>query len=289
MLCAHTVSSGLCKVPRTALGGLTWLRRFWQRASVAASSGSGPLYSVGMRQAPLLALILVIACGGESENRTPSGAAGRGATASGGLMNGSSGAGGSSTGGSGAAGTDSPAGSSYVPKDPNVPAAGDGRLGGGSFEGNLGNGWDFCFTKHPGASLDDATGSSDGTTWLTLDSRRSCADSVACQADGDDVQVGFWLDTTLPRDVPVHLYFDVINLGSASPSGILQLDAMQTCMSTAALATIPLPALQLTSNWTTRCVTFTPSTAIDEFGLFVSGDAFRLGLDTFRFGPECGN
>jgi hypothetical protein len=237
----------------------------------------------------MFALMLAIACGGESEKGRPSGAAGRGATAGGDLMNGTSGAGGSSTGGSGAAGGDSRAGSPYVPRDPNVPAAGDSRLGGGSFEGNLGDGWDFCFTKHPGAALVDAMGSSDGTAWLTLDSRKSCADSLACKADGDDVQVGFWLGMPLPQDEPVHLYFDAINLGSAPPSGTLQLDAVQSCMTTTPLATIPLPELQLTSDWTTRCVTFTPATAVDVFGLFVTGETFQLGLDTFRFGPECGN
>jgi hypothetical protein len=242
-----------------------------------------------MRRALVLATMLGLACGGESQRDRLSGSAGRSAAEGGGLTNGSSGASGSSAGGSGGEGADAHAGKTYIPEDSNVPAAGDGRLEGGSFEGYLGNGWDFCFTKHPGAARMDTTGSSDGTAWLAFDSQKSCSDSFACQADGDDVQVGFWPSTPLPPGVPVHLYFDAINLGPASPSGILHIDAMQNgCMSTAPLATIRLRDLELTSNWTTRCVSFTPDTAVGAFGLFVVGDAFQLGLDALRFGPDCG-
>jgi hypothetical protein len=243
-----------------------------------------------MRRALVLATMLGLACGGESQRDRPSGSAGHNAGEGGGLANGSSGAGGSSAGGSGGEGADAHAGKTYIPEGSNVPAAGDGRLEGGSFEGNLGSGWDFCFTKHPGAARMDATGSSDGTAWLAFDSQKSCADSFACQTDGDDAQVGFWLSTPLPPGVPVHLYFDAINLSPASPSGILHIDTVQDgCMSAAPLATIRLRDLELTSNWTTRCVSFTPDTAVGAFGLFVVGDAFQLGLDAFRFGPECGS
>jgi hypothetical protein len=242
-----------------------------------------------MRQALVLATMLGLACGGQSQRDRLSGSSGHGTAEGGGLANGSSGAGGSSAGGSGGEGADARAGTSYVPEDSSVPAAGDGRLEGGSFEGNLGSGWDFCFSKYPGATRMHATGSSDGDAWLAFDSKKSCSDSFACATEGDDAQVGFWLSTPLPPAEPVHLYFDAIELSPASASGTLHIDALQSgCMSAAPLATIRLRDLGLTSNWTTRCVSFTPSTAVGAFGLFVAGDAFQLGLDTFRFGPECG-
>jgi hypothetical protein len=258
----------------------------------------------------VLAMMLGLACGGESERGEPGASSGRGSTGGGGLESGgasgsslggigaagSSGAEGSSLGGSGAAGAGAQAGRSYVPEDSDVPAAGDGRLTGGSFEGNLGAGWDFCFTKSPGLVLmRDSGGSSDGNAWLAFDSQKSCSESFVCQADGDDAQVGFWLDAPLPPGVPVHLYFDAINLSEASPSGILHFDGLpfddgqHACRSAAALATIPLSDLALTSDWATRCVSFTPDAVFDVFGLYVTGEAFQLGLDAFRFGPPCGN
>jgi len=230
--------------------------------------------------------MLALACGGESARSGPvHGTAGGGD----GSVAGSSGAGGSSAGGGVAAGAQ--AGMSYLPDDSNVPAAGDGRLTGGSFEGNLGSGWDFCHTKHPGAApVEGADGSSDGTEWLAFDSQKSCTDSFACGAEGDDAQVGFWLESALPPEVPVHLYFDAINLSETSPAGVLEVDVLQNgCNTAGPLATIPLAALDLTSDWETRCVTFTPKAQVDVFGLYVAGEAFRLGLDAFRFGPECRN
>jgi hypothetical protein len=225
-------------------------------------------------QLALIAMMLGLACGGESTRDGSSGAAA-----------------GSSANGGGAAGAGAQTGS-YLPEDANVPAVGDGRLEGGSFEGNLGFGWDFCFSKYPGVTatlgLDSA---SDGEIWLAFDSQKSCSGSLACRADGGDIQVGFWLGTPLPAGEPLHLYFDAINLGQANPSGVLHVDVMDTtangCMSAAALATLPLHDLELTSNWSTRCVSFTPNAALDKFGLYVTGETFQLGLDAFRFGPPC--
>ena len=222
----------------------------------------------------MVAPMLSLACGGESSRH--------GTTR---------GDGGSSATGGAPAGAGAPTGR-YVPEDSNVPPAGDGRLEGGSFEGNLGNGWDFCFSKYPGgAGVGSGVGSSDGETWLAFDSQRSCSDSFGCRADGGDIQVGFWLRAPLPAGEPLHLYFDAINLGQGTPSGILHVDVVQPmatgCMSAAALATLPLRDLDLTSDWATRCVSFTPSTALGVFGLYVTGETFQVGLDAFRFGPPC--
>jgi hypothetical protein len=220
--------------------------------------------------AAVLALISGPACGGESEH---------GATK-----------GGERSGGEGgAAGAEARAGGSYIPTDPNVPAAGDGRLEGGSFEGSLGSGWDFCRSKHPGATHTQGSDrSSDGAAWLAFDSQKSCADSFACAADGHDLQASFWLPSPLPPGQQLHLYFDAINLGPASPSGVLHVDATEDyCTSAATLATIPLRDLELTSDWSTRCVSFTASSSLAILGLYVTGESFQMGLDAFRFGPPC--
>ena len=242
-------------------------------------------------QTMVLVTMLGLACGGRSARDGNSGASGGGATEGGGLTAGSSDTGGSAPGGGGATGAGAHAGTSYVPEDSNVPAAGDGRLTGGSFEGNLGSGWDFCNTKSPGATrMEGSARSSDGDVWLDFDSQTSCGASFGCTAEGDDAQVGFWLSTTLPVGAPLHLYFDAINLGQLAPSGVLRIDVLQNgCMSAAPLATIPLLDLELTSGWTTRCVSFTPNAAVGVFGLYVTGETFHVGLDAFRFGPPCRN
>ena len=130
--------------------------------------------------------------------------------------------------------------------------------------------------------------SSHGATWLSFDSQRSCADSFACKPEGSDLQLSLWLRQPLPPDVPLHLYFDAINLGQAPPSGTLHVAATEDyCTASATLATIPLRDLELTSDWSTRCVSFTPSSAFSIFGLYVSGETFEVGLDAFRFGPPC--
>jgi hypothetical protein len=180
-------------------------------------------------------------------------------------------------------------GGTYLPHDSNVPAAGDDRLEGGSFEGNLGSGWDFCNSKHPGATyMQGSDRSSDGAAWLAFDSQKSCAESFACGVDGRDLQVSFWVGPALPPSEPVHLYFDAINLGPTIPSGIVHVDATEDyCTSSATLATIPLRDLDLTADWSTRCVTFTPSSPLTIFGLYVTGETFQVGLDAFRFGPPC--
>jgi hypothetical protein len=223
------------------------------------------------KPAVVLVMILTAACGGESERGTTGGDG--------------------SAGQAGAAGADARAGGGYIPDDSNVTAEGDGLLEGGSFEGNLGNGWDFCHSKHPGTLYwEDSDRSSHGTTWLAFDSQKSCAESFACSADGADAQVSFWVEPAQAPGAPIHLYFDAINLGPTMPAGALHIDATEGyCTSSAELATISLRDLELTSGWSTRCVSFTPSSALSTFGLYVTGETFLVGLDAFRFGPPCQN
>ena len=244
------------------------------------------------KRVAVLAMMLGPGCGGESRHGATEGGgrpADEGGTAGASAQGG--GAAGASAQGGGAAGALAQGGGRYIPRDSNVPAAGDDRLEGGSFEGNLGRGWDFCESKHPGATyMQGGERSSDGMAWLAFDSQKSCAGSFACGADGADLQVSLWAAPALPPNVPLHLYFDAINLGGTTPSGILHVDdaTEDFCTSSAALATIPLRELELTPDWSTRCVSFTPSSALAIFGLYVTGEAFQVGLDAFRFGPPCG-
>jgi len=244
-------------------------------------------------------------CSGKSEsNESSSGDAGApsntgGAGSATGGTGGATGGTGSTTGGTG--GTTGGAGSAtggtagasgsgggYVPDDPNVPPEGDGRVS-ESFEEAPGFGWDACLSKHPGLTLvTDSSGgrASAGAHYMMFDSTLAC--EGVCQSDGADAQFSFWLDAPLPAGVPLHLYFDAINLGEAAPAGTLQLDQLDfSCATTAPLATIELDELALTSGWQTRCVTLVPQTEVDVFGVYISGEAFHVGLDALRFGPPC--
>jgi hypothetical protein len=81
-----------------------------------------------------------------------------------------------------------------------------------------------------------------------------------------------------------------LNRDDESPPGSIQLDAIggaSGCATVEPLATIELAALELTNEWQTRCVTFTPRAPFDVFGLYVSGERFHVALDAFRFGPPC--
>jgi len=176
----------------------------------------------------------------------------------------------------------------FAPDNPDVPAQGDGRLR-GSFEGNQGDGWDTCFSSLPGLSPNQpgASAASDGARYLTFDSSveagPSCTSSTC-----SDAQVAFWLDAPISAGEALSLYFDVINLKSTDPSGILHIDGTDSsCVTTEKLATIPLGALDISSSWQTRCLTFTTQTDLSVFGIYVDRGDFHIGVDAFRFGPAC--
>ena len=110
-----------------------------------------------LKRAAALAMMLGSACGGESKH---------GATA----------AAGGSAGESAAGGAEVQAGRGFIPDASNAPAAAEDRLEGGSFEGSsfegsLGSGWDFCRSKHAGATpMEGSDRSSHGARWLAFDS-----------------------------------------------------------------------------------------------------------------------
>jgi hypothetical protein len=238
-------------------------------------------------------LVAIPACSGSSTLHEESSGDGTGGTSGGsGAAGGSGGAGASGgtaagAGDGGAAGSGGSAGT-YVPDQTNVPPEGDGRVK-GSFEGNLGDGWDFCFTNKAGAKIvrdDSEPKASTGISYMSFDSSLEC--TGVCSPDGDDAQFGFWLDAQVPAAEPVHLYFDAINLADEAPSGILQIDSLDgLCGTTEPLATIELEELSLTLDWQTRCATFAPTAPFQVFGAYVLGEAFHIGLDALRFGPPC--
>lgn len=175
---------------------------------------------------------------------------------------------------------------SFVPDNPSVTAAGDGRLEGGGFDLRQGEGWDTCYTTTPGlVRADDAPEES----FLKFDSTKGCEQSF-CSTSGGPLQVAFFFEPALAAGEQQHLYFDVINLGADSPRGALYfavLGSEPICSVKEELATIPLADLDMAADWQTRCVTFVAGAAVPAFGLYVTGESFQVGLDTFRFGPAC--
>jgi hypothetical protein len=178
--------------------------------------------------------------------------------------------------------------SPYEPSDTSVPAQGDGRLVGGSFEGRFGDGWDACGSKHPG--LVPSTGeASDGAGFLLFDSSLACE---RCAERKADLQVVLWFATEIPAGAASYLYFDVADLGDQPATGTLAFSSVHApssdaCTTSEVLAKVPLEQLYATPTWQTRCVAFTPQAAFMQLGLYVADGTFEIGLDALRFGPPC--
>jgi len=180
--------------------------------------------------------------------------------------------------------------SPYEPTNTDVPVEGDGTLAGGSVEGGLGDGWDFCRSKHPGLVTAPVELSPyDGMRYLGFDSTLACPD---CDEYRADLQVLFWFDAPIPAGATRYLYFDVANYGVKPPTGTLvfgsvRAPSMDVCSSSEVLANIPLEALAISGEWQTRCVAITPEVEFSTFGLYVADGTFQIGLDALRFGPPC--
>jgi hypothetical protein len=212
-----------------------------------------------------LSAVVALGCGGKAKEH--------GVSAQGGAE-------GSAGGASGAAGP------SFVPDNPSVTAAGDGRLEGGGFDKPQGEGWDTCYTTTPGLVH---AGDAPEESFFKFDSTRSCEQSF-CSMSGGPLQLAFFFEPALAAGEQQQLYFDVVNLGDDSPRGELHIGVLGTepiCSVKEELATIPLAQLDMVADWQTRCVTFTAGAAFPAFGIYVSGESFQVGLDTFRFGPAC--
>jgi hypothetical protein len=256
----------------------------------------------------LLLTALVAACGGKSgKHAVPEAMAGTGGIAgagAGGLVSGAAGSGGraqassgnggtaqAGTGGDGMAQAGAGGTTTYVPSDPLVTPEGDGSLTGGSVEGGLGDGWDLCGDRRGFRLERESDDASDGEQFLLFDSSLACLTDDDCPSGPDAPALTIWPMTSFKAGETKHLYFDIVNLATAAPSGVLTISSratsMQPCAGDAHLAKMSLADLATTSDWETRCVTFTLSAPLNYFGVSVTGETFRVGLDTFRFGPPC--
>jgi hypothetical protein len=180
------------------------------------------------------------------------------------------------------ASADSFVGSDYIPTLPPPPFGSDPYLDGGSFEGNLGSGWDMCRVPFAVELVSKDSSASHGTTFVRSSSSMSCA---SC-GPGNEAVVAFWLAEPVPQG-QVGLYFDVTSFGLQDPSGTLHLEETQACGTVRALAEIPLAQLHADATWSTRCVNLEIPKPMVEFGLHVKGASFDIGLDAFRFGAPC--
>jgi hypothetical protein len=79
----------------------------------------------------------------------------------------------------------------------------------------------------------------------------------------------------------------LLNLDPSPPSGRLELYAVNlVCEEERILANIPLDALQLSGDWSTRCFDLALGPQ-ENLGLAVVGAQYHLGIDAVRLGPPC--
>jgi hypothetical protein len=170
---------------------------------------------------------------------------------------------------------------------PDAPIAYDARYLDGSFEGNQGFGWDTCHTRTPGTISRAQTGGSEGSSYVTFESAAAC-EGVCAPTNPSASHVYTWFSSAPSATARMGLYFDVENLGSAAPTGLLRFyGADLACQQDSVLAEIELTRLQMSSGWTTRCVTVTGPGADTAIGISVSGGAHKVGIDALRLGPPC--
>jgi hypothetical protein len=232
-----------------------------------------------MQQAALiLSGLLALGCGGRAANPDSGAHKGGQAPVAGG---GSAPIGGDDQAPAGAGG--------HVTEDyvPVAPAPfNDMHLSDGSFEEAPGFGWDRCFTKTPGSVMQGEVDASNGDYFVELTT--STCRGTCSEANASDSQLYVWFGEGKHPTAPAGLYLDLINLAEATPDGRFSLYAVDaSCETLRPLFDLPLSALSLTRNWSTRC--FDIALDPDEgLGLAVHGPQYHLGLDALRLGPACG-
>ncbi len=172
---------------------------------------------------------------------------------------------------------------------PDAPIAYDARYLDGSFEGNQGFGWDTCHTRTPGKISRALTGGSEGTSHVTFEAATAC-EGVCSPTNPSASHVYTWFSGAPSATARMGLYFDVKNLGAsgAVPTGMLRFYGTDLiCQQDSVLAEIDLVRLQMTSGWSTRCVTVTGAGADTAIGMSVSDGAHAVGIDALRLGPPC--
>jgi hypothetical protein len=171
----------------------------------------------------------------------------------------------------------------YVPA---APIAYDGHYLDGSFEGNLGDGWDMCYTRTPGKHTRVDTGGANGNAYLLF---QSGACEGGCMATNPSAAHAYsWFSTAPSATAKMGLYFDVRNAAGADATGTLRFYGTDLiCQQDSVLAEIDLARLPMSATWSTRCVTVTGPGADTAIGLSVSGGSHEIGIDALRLGPPC--
>ena len=171
---------------------------------------------------------------------------------------------------------------------PDAPIAYDARYLDGSFEGNQGTGWDTCHTRTPGKVARIQSGGSEGHSYVTFES--GPCEGGCTPTNPSASHLYNWFSSAPSATAKMGLYFDVKNLGVAGsdPSGVLRFYGTDlVCQQDSVLAEIELAKLQLSTSWSTRCVTITGPGADSAVGLSISGDTFKIGVDALRLGAPC--
>ena len=169
---------------------------------------------------------------------------------------------------------------------PDAPFAYDARYLDGSFEGNLGTGWDMCLTKTAGKHTHVETGGANGNAYLLFET--GACDGGCMATNPSASQAYSWFSSAPSATAKMGLYFDVINAGGADATGVLRFYGTDLiCQQDSVLAEIDLARLPMSPTWSTRCVTVTGPGADTAIGLSVSGGTHKIGIDALRLGPPC--
>lgn len=169
---------------------------------------------------------------------------------------------------------------------PDAAIAYDAHYLDGSFEGNLGDGWDLCYTRTPGKHTRVETGGATGNAYLLFES--GACDGGCMATNPSAAQAYSWFSTAPSATAKMGLYFDVLNAGGADATGVLRFYGTDLiCQQDSVMAEIDLTRLPMSSTWTTRCVTVTGPGADTAIGLSISGGTHKIGIDAIRLGPPC--
>ena len=169
---------------------------------------------------------------------------------------------------------------------PDAPIAYDARYLDGSFEGNLGTGWDLCLHANAGEAHPCGDRRRRGSSYLLFeagDCEGGCAPTNPSASHAYS-----WYSAAPSATAKMGLYFDAMNAGGADATGVLRFYGTDlVCQQDSVLAEIDLARLPLSSTWSTRCVTVTGPGADTAIGLSVSGGAHKIGIDALRLGAPC--
>jgi hypothetical protein len=183
---------------------------------------------------------------------------------------------------------DSPAPSGAASDDylPDVPIAYDGLYLAGSFEDAQGFGWDTCYTRTPGKVGHPQTPSAQGNWHVAFES--GACDGTCAPTNPSASHLYAWFTTTPSATAKMGIYFDAVNAGGDAPTGALRFYGTDTvCEQESLLAEIELSRLQLSSSWSTRCVTVTGPGAAQAIGVAATGGTHKIGIDALRLGAPC--